>query len=234
MFSRRHLFDKMQGQELDFNAKLIYIENYLLNFYDYSEEERRALTLKIAKLKTQFKQRWMSASRKVDKFLHDNNDWLQGTFEIPRPLKRPGRPQISFDESSERSKRRKTEDLRRTVSPAELSYATRIALYSSGKKDASKVLGDIMASPKRATKYRQAFYRNPKKAANRLSPLQALAMFVEADLTRKQYEIIRNTNKTLYPCYSLIQKAKRECYPAKEEYTVTETGEFVGISCFII
>lgn len=42
-------------------------------------------------------------------------------------------------------------------------------------------------------------------------------------ISRRQYEIIRSTNKRLYPCYSLLQRAKKDCYPNKSAFRVTET-----------
>lgn len=62
-----------------------------------------------------------------------------------------------------------------------------------------------------------------QKDKTQLTTLRALAMFVEADLSRRQYEIIRSTNKKLYPCYKMLQKAKINCYPDKESYQVTDT-----------
>lgn len=49
-------------------------------------------------------------------------------------------------------------------------------------------------------------------------------MFIDADLTQGQYEIIRNTNKKFFPCYSALQKAKKKCYPPQESCTVTSTS----------
>lgn len=43
-----------------------------------------------------------------------------------------------------------------------------------------------------------------------LTPLQVLAMFMEADLTKLQYEIIRSTYSSFYPCSELLLKEKRE------------------------
>jgi len=96
-------------------------------------------------------------------------------------------------------------------------------LRDSGKTDASKVVKDLTKSPRRATKYVTAMKRsqNEQEQPSQLSPLQALSMFIEAGLTKAQYEIIRNTNKRFFPCYSLVQKAKKECYP--EIHRVTET-----------
>lgn len=43
---------------------------------------------------------------------------------------------------------------------------------------------------------------------------------MEADFTRRQYEIIRSASKKLFPSYSILQKAKSDCYPPKESYEV--------------
>lgn len=42
-------------------------------------------------------------------------------------------------------------------------------------------------------------------------------------MTRKQYEIIHAANKNIYPCYSLVKQAKKQCYPPEESMRATET-----------
>ena len=60
-----------------------------------------------------------------------------------------GRKSKTFDESSERSKRRKSEDMRATHSTSELAHATEMKLRSSGASAAARVLKDItINSPK--------------------------------------------------------------------------------------
>lgn len=54
-----------------------------------------------------------------------------------------GRPQISFQKSSDRSKRRKVKSLRDNVGSAELSYATVMNLRAGGDKDAAKLLKEV-------------------------------------------------------------------------------------------
>lgn len=39
-----------------------------------------------------------------------------------------------------------------------------------------------------------------------VTPLQALSMFVEAGISRSQYEVIRNIASKLYPFHSVLQK----------------------------
>lgn len=226
LITRKALFDIMQEHSVNFEDNLLHMENYLLKFYPYSEDDTRLLQAKITRLKSEFRKKWQEASRSVKKFLALNKNWLEGSIEIPRPISHAGRPPKAFEDSCARTKRRKTEDIRKTATPQELAYATKVAFYASGRRDASKVLSDIESSPTRATKYKQAFYKE-SGALCKLTPLQALAMFVDADLSRNQYEIIQSMSKShaspIYPCYSFIQKAKRECYPNKEDINVTDT-----------
>lgn len=61
----------------------------------------------------------------------------------------------------------------------------------------------------------------PESSVKKHSLEEALLIYLEADLTRKQYNVIQSANKDIYPCYSFLQKAKAECYP--ESIKVTET-----------
>lgn len=217
----------MQQQELQtFDDKMSFLENYLLTSDNFNEEQLKLLKHKISHFKSDLKKRWLKANRILHKFITDNATWLQGTFEIPNvslPQKRTGRPSKTFDELSDRNKRKKTSELRSTVSEAVLVHATKTSLETSGHRNASRLLSEIMKSPKRAKKYKQAYSKCLQASDTQLSPFRALSMFVEADLSRRQYEIVRNTNKKYYPCYSLIQKEKLKCYPPKSSITVTET-----------
>lgn len=41
-------------------------------------------------------------------------------------------------------------------------------------------------------------------------------MFVEADLSQKQNEIITSFHKRFYPFYTVLRKAKKDCYPKQD------------------
>ena len=146
-----------------------------IGFFYHTDNERRALKPSIMKLKSEFKQRWISAARGKHRFLIANESWLGGSFTIPRPIKIPERPSLPVDELSERSKRRKMEDLGKTVSPGKLKYTTCASLYSSEKRNASKILTDIKTNPERATKYKQEFY-GKQNEINKLFLLDALSL----------------------------------------------------------
>lgn len=224
--TRGYLFDLMKKENKpNFEEKLNYLKTQLLSREEFSEENIKKFKINFARFKSEIKQRWTKAHKKEDVFLKNNQLWLQGTFEMPVATQiRPGRPRKSFGESSERSKRRKTETVRSTLETGVIVHAAQIELSKSGKRDASNVLKDITSSPTRATKYKRAYTTSKSENASRLTPMQALKMFIDADLTRGQYEIIRKTNKKFFPCYSLIQQAKKECYPPPEACIVTSTS----------
>lgn len=174
--------------------------------------------------KSELKRKWTAAYKKQDVFLQNNHKWLQGTLEFPEPSARStGRPKKPFDMSSDRSKLRKTKELRSSTSCYELLFAAQTQLQVAGKRDAAQVLKNIETTPTRAKKYKKAYARSLLESTSQITPLQALAMFIEAGLSRYQYEVVRQSKKGLYPCYSVLQRAKKQCYPPKESYRVTAT-----------
>lgn len=220
----------MNNQHLpSLEKKLQFLEDYLVNKDDYSEEQKRKIKHDFSRLKSEYQQRWHKANKNKHLFLGKNATWLQGTFQLPQVTVRPGRPQKSFDECSERSKRRKTEEVRSEVDLKILSHATHSQLYAAGHRNASRVVKEITRAPHLATKYKQLLSDDHGKTYTKLSTVQALAMFVEANLSRRQYEIIRHSHKKMYPSYTLLQQEKNNCYPNKDSYRVTDTNAEVQL-----
>lgn len=199
--TRKYLFHEIQTQNLpSLSEKLDFYENYLILRYGVTEHTKKSLKQRFSHVKSEIKQRWLKANKHEETFLKNNESWLEGTFEFPVESPSPqGRPLKPFGELSERSKRRKTEEVRASVNDEVIVHAAQSVLQISGHRDASKVLKDITNSPTRASKYRRAYSKENDEILP-LTPLQALRMFVEADLTRRQYEIIRATNPRHYPC----------------------------------
>lgn len=129
-----------------------------------------------------------------------------------------GRPSKTFSELSDRSKQRKTSDLRSSTDSDELVYATQMSLRASGASKAATILKNITCSPQRAEKY-QAAYKSSEtnKPISKISGDLALSDVVEAKMTRHAYEIVRKRlsqcNAQVYPPYEKILQAKVDCYP---------------------
>ena len=142
----------MQEQDLhNFDEKLNYLERFVVSQDEYCEEQKKEVKHNFSYLKSQFKKKWMEAHKKSQLFLQKNDNWLQGTFEIPRAKRRSsGRPTKSFLGASERSKRRKTQEVRSAVDKELLMHAALTCLQHSGERTASNILKDITNSPQTA------------------------------------------------------------------------------------
>jgi len=81
-----------------------------------------------------------------ERFLKNNAEWLDTSISfqtregMETPEKKRGRPKISFESSSEQTKRLKTKELRDATPVNILNYATQMGLRATGQAQASKVL----------------------------------------------------------------------------------------------
>ena len=222
--SRLDFYNSIQQQEApNFNEKMDLADQHLLSRNQYTEELKTVYKRQMSRLKAIFRKMWSSSSRIHEIFIKKHGPWLQGSFQIPGTPSTPssaGRPRKSFVDSSERSKRRKTEQLRKDVEPEAIVFVAETCLTTSGKRSAATVLKDLKTSPKRAGKYKKA-YRSSLEPTKK-SPLEALLIFTDAGLTKSQYEIVRTSDKKQWPCYSVLVEEKKTCYPDPDSFTVTE------------
>ena len=150
-----------------------------------------------------------------------------------------GRPPKSFEESSERSKRRKTITLRQSASAAELSYAAKVSLHSEGKRTAAKLMHEVsMRSPTRAKQINTAWKSAQLgRTIMAYTPDKALSLLVEAKLSKSQYQLLRTQAKehgtNLYPSYHKVKEAKKNCYPEKEYTKVTNSSAEINLQSLL-
>lgn len=189
-----------------------------------SKQQKETLK-KLSYFKTQYKTRYTKARRMEERFKSNNQEWLEGSILFPNEIvNKRGRPELSFNDSSERTKRLKTKELRNTTPASVLSYATRMSLRSEGQVQASKLLSEITTSPHRATKYIKAYAASLDSKPKSLSGEDALAVLITAKLSRYQYEIVRNNAPQTFPSYKTIQSAKKFCYPNNIHITDTSAS----------
>lgn len=214
-----------QCNERDFAKKLDIVERNIIKQRKFLDNQKQQFLRTFSRLKSEMKSKWQAANRTEKAFLEKNRNWLQGTVKITQKCMSNigGRPESAFEDLSDCSKRRKTTLLRKENEAEALLFAGQMALRKSGNVSGAQVLKDIMSSPSRGNKYKKAFRKRDTVESEKLTPTQALSMFVEASLTRRQYEIIRESSRKLYPSYSLLQRAKQDCYPDSNAYQVTET-----------
>lgn len=174
----------------------------------------------------QYKKKWQSVSRNKKRFESKYSNWLDTSVHFLLQKRQRissdsvGRPEKVFVECSDRSKRRKTQELRSNNETVELTYAAEMKLRSEGNVHAAKVLADIIQNPD-ASNY---IKKDSDRKIAKLTEDKALSLLINARLTKYQYNIIRSNaleeNCPLYPNYESIIKAKKRCYP--DNIVITE------------
>ncbi|KAL4113959.1 hypothetical protein QTP88_017505 [Uroleucon formosanum] len=186
---------------------------------------------------------WMGFIQiRLNQSVHQSYCFRETEIHFPSKIstqsgKSRGRPSTSFHDSSDRSKRRKTEQLRTQYSPTMLSYAAQMSLRKSGNVDSAYVIKNITCTtPTRASKYKKS-YKDSKNKIKVISNDEALSLLIEAQLTKHQYNLVRTRAKkhgcNIYPAYHLLRYAKNECYPDKSCLQITESCAEVKLQALL-
>lgn len=174
-----------------------------------------------------FQCKYNKSQRKHNRFLEENAVWLDSSIAfVPPPTKR-GRKQSSFEESSNKTKAKKTKWIRDSTPVSVLTHAQQMSLRADGKVQASKILKEITTTtPTRASKYRKSFKKNTIK---QLSPEEALSVIIEAKLSKHSYNVIRRVAPERFPSYKIILDAKQKSYPNRDNIKISETSAQVTL-----
>ncbi|CAG9834500.1 unnamed protein product [Diabrotica balteata] len=223
--TRRELYDilrEFKGNKID--EKFTLLEDRLAQMTSCPREERNMLSRSLKYFNASFKQKWAAARNTDERFLKHNEEWLKTSLELLSwSSLKPGRPVKQFHELSERSKRRRTEEIRACVPVEELIFAERVSQGTFGNKHASKMIKEITSTPTKAKKIRKIISSKKDHVEMKYTPQEVLSLFVEGNFTRNQWTLLQIERKYIYPCYSLLQKVNKECYPDEDKITVTET-----------
>lgn len=229
---RRELVNIMTGCESSgMEEKFSFLTEEIAKRAECDEEKLKDLKKELSYFKSDYKSRWMKAHRTEAKFQSNNEKWLDSSILLLRCTeKKRGRPETSFQSSSERTKRLKTKQLRDTTPLSVLTYATQMTLRAEGQPQASKLLKEITTSPESATRYTQA-YRKSLDAQEQMSGQDALGVLANGKFSRHQYSVIRSAAPEKFPSYKKVQAAKKLCYP--KSIQVTDTCAFVSLQALL-
>ncbi|XP_043471258.1 uncharacterized protein LOC122504283 [Leptopilina heterotoma] len=232
--------------------------NFLLQLLEehLSQENKFTLCTKVKtelrKLFSKFRQKFEENQRVAERFLKNNDSWLAvqvnlcgnskdiEVTEEPQPsssTKTGGRPSSTFEDGSDRSKRRKSQEIREKYSTDELAYATQMSLRASGKWDTARLVQDVCeGSPTKATRYRQSLLLS-ENSEKQMTKEVALSIVIENQLSKNMYNGIRSNSIRhlckLYPSYKNVLQAKKECYPSCYDLSVTECKAEVKLQALL-
>lgn len=210
---------------------------YNIDESDLNRDDVEKALLPIGKY---FKKLYRKFHRSETKMIKCNIRYFEKPFNLPTlllselPSTSRGRTTTPFRDSSDAVKRRKTAYLRRGHSVSNLTYATQMKLREGGSVDAAKVVKEAtMTTPTRASKILVSWRNSQEKQPLQYSDLEALAMIIDANLTKSQYLKIQGEaklrNVNIYPSYNKIVNAKKQCYPEDQFIMVDEKNAEVNL-----
>lgn len=187
----------------------------------------------------QFRKKWQIANRNKNRFLVRYAAWLETSVTIPcnKPrMSNVGPQKVKFDNLSYAGKYKRTKKLRE-FETSELVFATEIGLRTSGKPAAASLLAQVANSSNESVKHLKISNdsNNNQKTSFQMSPEKALSLIIDTNLSKRQYQLLRNNakenNLNLYPPYNTIRNAKQLCYPS--DITATEHSVCVTLQSLL-
>lgn len=220
--------------------------NYIackLNLEESADTVKQDISTKMESFTKTLQIYWKRSSGREHIFLKKYRNWLDAAITIVEdiPLDTPstskgGRPKKRFEDSSHRTKLRKVEHLTSSVSQEHLVQATELSFRKSGKRNAAYLLKQTVSSPKRATKIKKKFTASEKQYLL-YSPDEALNLMVRMNLTKHEYQIMRDEARirgvNMYPAYNKIRQAKQKCYPDREFVTITDRSAEIKLQALV-
>ena len=151
-----------------------------------TNKDEADIKLNVSRFLAKFRQKYNKHNRMLARFVEKEYEWLEGDLYKPADkavVAGPGRPDIPWDEASERTKRRKIQNLKENNRTIELaSAAIRRSKDSPGQKDLGAV---IKESVKNTQKVRDSI-ESADKVPVMMLPEDALALKIQCDLSDDQ------------------------------------------------
>ena len=231
------------------NTELTPAINYILKKLNVCEKNIASdsmdrLRKALFTLRSKRNSKYNAACRKVDYFESKNSSWLDSEFKVPdlvnvdneKSTTTPGlgRPPVSFDEKSKRSKRREAAMISASVqhNPQKILMACRYAARRSGANDLCAILGKITDSPEMPSKIRKVLDSKTPQIIKKTAE-QALVFLFDNSLSKNVYTNMRLESKAcgadIWPPYNELRALKAECRPPKEIISIQETEAEVPI-----
>jgi hypothetical protein len=110
----------------------------------------------------------------------------EAEYDMPFTLGARGCRKLAFEESSERSKRKNSKELRKIVGFPELIHTTTVSLIAAGKTDAAKLFSEALeTTPTGALRIRKACGAHAKNVSVPYTA-EELSLFIKAHLVKSQ------------------------------------------------
>lgn len=217
------------------------LKKYLMETFRLSSENADIVITSIQKnFISKFNDRWEKARRIKGRFETNNSTWLDGEFKVIFEESTPstssgqrGRPPKNYEESSEKTKKRKNMELVQEYGFEFIHNACVQYLRSIGESDEASILNIVRLLPKEDKKEVLKKLTYNAESITYYSKDEALSLYIELDLTKSQYGLLRSRlaekNVFVFPSYNMILDAKKMCYPFDSSIEIDAIGASVKL-----
>lgn len=223
-------------------SKIAHVNSVILNKLSTSLRaiDKRETSETLRRLCYEF-QRKTTKAHSLDDPKSPHKIWLDETIDfavvpMPRGL---GRPLTNFNLLSDSQKRRRVEKLRKSATTNELALATQINAREEGREDIARVIHDIFQDEGKAKAMRDAYsVVLEMKPGSHFSSNEALALYLNLDISRDEYQALRNALLAknvpdLLPSYKVMHDALEKCLPDPAAMTITESSATVDLQALL-
>jgi hypothetical protein len=197
----------------------------------------------IRRISSKFTEKWKSSGGSHERFLANNSAYLAEDLKCnvilhhPQPsTSTPGCPTKTFDDLSDKSKKRRLDDLLQERDTNQLMAAAEISARLAGHRNLACVIKEASNSPEKC----QDMKRNISARVDSqrcLSKEEALAYYVDARATTHSYKQTRKwsmkAGHKVFPSFNSVRQAKLDCYPSEELIFVTETRAEINLQAVL-
>lgn len=240
--TNRDLFEILRSKMTEMNAATINAVDILFDFVrskmgskwkNEDEAFEASLRKKLSGFGSTLNAKWKACKSTEQAFKKKEDSWLNRIFSMPEIEARRssdsdesqlssdgkrGRKFKNFYDLSDRSKLRRTEEIRRSSSPEELLFSASSELYKRGERVLANVISDISRFPQSELVTVKKFLRQPKlEIGTTATPEKAVDLLIQTRDSKDQYKQHRKfalqNGSTVYPPYYKVLEAKKRCYP---------------------
>lgn len=176
--------------------------------------------------------RWNKKSKgRKELFYKNYGSWLQNEFTLDSPSMNTKRLK-PFEECSERTKRRRMDEIRQSRNPEEIKGAYMAMVRDENVVDA-EIISNLSKVDLETKNHILEVIRGELLPVKKYTASEALALMVDLKLSKPKYEQLRSENKNrnadLLPPYYRVVEAKAECYPPHRFITLSDFGAEVEL-----
>lgn len=223
---------------------------FLSSKYDISEiteSSMRETKNAICRFSSKLLEKWTKCGKSKDRFLKNNSQWIEGDLVFHVSLHQvqpstsgsstPGRPRKDFDELSDKTKRRRVEDLITSRSTSELLTAVEASARLYGHRDLARVIKEASNSPEKCKEMKKSVSFSSTSEQRCLTKEEALAYYVDSKSTSHSYKQTRKwsmkAGHQVFPSFYSIRQAKLECFPCEDQIIVNETRAEIKLQAIL-